>query len=135
MNILLRFFSNDLLLLMVVGRLWFWLENDGDWWKLFDFILFWEEFEKILISLGIFKSFWFYRDFIESNLLMMIVCELWWNCKGYFVFVFDWISFGFVCLMDVLIGWDYFCCVLIFVMILILLCLMLFEKLKIMLGE
>lgn len=135
MNTLPRPLSNDPSSPTVAGRLRLRLENDGDWWKLFDPISSREEFEKTLTSLGIFKSPWLHRDFIESNSLTTIVRELWWNCKGHPVSVPDWISLGFARLMDVLTGRDHFRRALTLVMTLTPLCPMSPEKLKITLGE
>ena len=127
--------SNDPSSPTVAGRLRLRLQNDGEWWKLFDPISSREEFEKTLTGLGIFKSPWLHRDFIENNALTEIVHELWWNCKGQSVSVPDWISLGFARLMDVLTGRDHSRRALTFVMTLTPLCIMSTEKLKITLGE
>ena len=127
--------SNDPSSPTVAGRLRLRLQNDGEWWKLFDSISSREEFEKTLTGLGIFKSPWLHRDFIENNAMKTIVHELWWNCKGQSVSVPDWISLGFARLMDVLTGRDHSRRALTFVMTLTPLCTMSTEKLKITLRE
>ena len=135
MNTLPRPLSNDPSSPTVAGRLRLRLENDGEWWKLFDPISSQEEFEKTMTSLGIFKSPWLHRDFIENNSLTTIVHELWWNCKGHSVSVPDWITLGFARVMDVLAGRDHSRRALTFILALTPLCAMSPEKLKITLGE
>lgn len=135
MNTLPRPLSNDPSSPTVAGRLRLRLENDGEWWKLFDPVSSREEFEKTLTGWGIFKSPWLHRDFIENNSLKTIVHELWWNCKGHSVPVPDWISLGFARLMDVLAGRDHARRPLTLVTALTPLCAMSPEKLKITLGE
>ena len=88
-----------------------------------------------MTSLGIFKSPWLHRDFIENNSLTTIVHELWWNCKGHSVSVPDWITLGFARVMDVLAGRDHSRRALTFILALTPLCAMSPEKLKITLGE
>lgn len=135
MNTLPRPLSNDPSSPTVAGRLRLRLENDGEWWKLFDPVSSREEFEKKMTGWGIFKSPWLHRDFIENNSLKTIVHELWWNCKGHSVPVPDWISLGFARLMDVLAGRDHARRPLTLVTALTPLCAMSPEKLKITLGE
>lgn len=117
------------------GRLRLRLENDGEWWKLFDSNSSRDEIEHELVSLGIFQSPRSHRDFIENNSLSAIVRELWRNRKNQTLSTPPQIEQGFARLKNVLYGRDRLRRALTFAIALTPLCAMSPSKLKIALGE
>lgn len=119
----------------VAGYLRLRLENDGDWWKLFDSDTSRDELENEMTRLGLFRSPWHHRDFIENNNLATIVRDLRWNQKGQGITVPAWIELGFARLREVVSGRDQSRRALAFALALTPLCAMSPAKLKIVLGE
>ena len=88
----------------VAGRLRLCLQNDGQWWKLFDSNATRKEMEDMLSGLGIFLSPLRHRDFIENNTMEKIVQHLWATVGPRITTIPSNIEIGFKLLTEVIQG-------------------------------
>ena len=88
----------------VAGRLRLCLQNDGQWWKLFDSNATRKEIEEMLSGLGIFLSPLRHRDFIENNTMEKIVQHLWATVGPRITTVPSNVELGFKRLTEVIQG-------------------------------
>ena len=88
----------------VAGRLRLCLQNDGQWWKLFDSNATRKEMEDMLSGLGIFLSPLRHRDFIENNTMEKIVQHLWATVGPRITTIPSNIEVGFKLLTEVIQG-------------------------------